>query len=458
MNKFYSFITLYLFAIAASGQNNVGIGLNNPAPSAMLDIYSTSKGLLIPRMSSAQRNTIASPLANGLLVFDIDTGCVMVYDSVVTSWFNLCSGSGSGAGGVTGATGANGLPGTTGATGATGPSGTQGNTGLVGPTGAQGTTGPAGATGLQGMTGAQGATGLQGTTGATGTGSSGCTMADYVIKSTGAASACSIIYDDGTAVSVANTSGFGTFDVLQSGGEHVLLGGGANTGSEIKFLNFGTNHFSIYNNGIGELTFAETSAFAQTNTAGTTLMTINSGGLVTASDFSATASGGFLDVMNDLDSIDRIRPIRKLNSKTNKTELVNDASTYPSMVGIKSKNGSYTTDLSNLSCLNTGAIRELRLETKTRDQMLEDRIAELELQVAKLTGQPMGHQKFTSTSVAYKGIQSYFVVDARIKPASVITISGISGYTITNQSDGGFGIKFSQPLDNDMKFTYSAEY
>ena len=286
----------------------------------------------------------------------------------------------------------------------------------------------------------------------------GCATADYVVKSTGSSSACSIIYDNGSKVSVNNTSGFGEFDVLQTGGQHILLGGGANTGSEIKFLNFGTNHFSIYNNGSSEMVFAETSALAQTNTAGFTLMTIDAGGLVTATDFSATGSGGFLDVVNDLDSIDHIRPLRQFNQKTNKTELVNDASTYPSMIGVKGKNGVYTTDLGNLTSLNTGAIRELRQETKSEKQMLEARINRLENLVSQLTGQNLGEMEFTASSIAYRGIESYYIVDARIKPNSVINISGLSDYTIVSQGEGGFGIKFSQPLSSDVHFTYSSRY
>jgi hypothetical protein len=437
MHKLYTLAILCLLTVAAFGQNNVGIGLNNPHPSAAVDIYSNTQGLLIPRMHSAQRTAIATPWANGLLVFDIDTGCVMAYDSVITQWRNLCGGGGVGGAGLTGATG---------------PAGTNGATGATGAAGTNGTNGVTGATGLQGITGATGSTGP------TGTGALACNTANYVVKSTGNSSACSIIYDDGTAVSVANTSGFGTFDVLQTGGQHVLLGGGTNTGSEIKFLNFGTNHFSIYNNGAADMVFAETSALAQTNTAGTTLMTINSGGLVTASDFSATTSGGFLDVMNDLDSIDHIRPLLRRNAKTNQTQLVNDASTYPSMVGIKQSNGSYATDLGNLSSLNTGAIRALRQETKTRDQMLEDRIAQLERLVTQLTGQPLGHNRFTTSTTAYKGIQSYYVVDARITPTSTINITGLTGYTIVNQGTGGFGLQFTQPLTTDVNFTYSSQY
>jgi hypothetical protein len=434
-----------LFSIILFAQNNVGVGITSPHRDAALDVYSTTQGLLIPRMSSMQRTTgIATPLPNGLLVFDIDTGCVMAFDSVAALWQNLCSVSG-------------GTAGPTGPAGTNGTNGTNGSNGTNGTNGANGATGPTGANGANGSNGANGATGPTGPTG-TGGGALGCTTNNYVVKATTTGSSCSIIYDNGSAVSVNNTAGFGEFDVLQPGGEHILLGGGSNTGSEIKFLNFGTNHFSIYNNGSGEMTFAETSNFAQTNTAGYTLMTIDAGGLVTATDFSATGSGGFLDVMNDLDSIDHIRPLRKVNPKTNKTELVNDASTYPSMVAVKTKNGDYKTDIGNLSSLNTGAIRELRQEAKSRDEMLEARIDRLENLVSQLTGRQLGQMPFTASTTAYRGIESYYIVDARIRPGSAITISGLSDYTIVSQGEGGFGIKFSQPLGSDVKFTYSSAY
>ena len=52
-----------------------GIAINedgaNPDNSAMLDIHSTSKGILIPKMTTNQRNMINMP-ATGLLVFDTD--------------------------------------------------------------------------------------------------------------------------------------------------------------------------------------------------------------------------------------------------------------------------------------------------------------------------------------------------------------------------------------------------
>lgn len=50
---------------------NVGIGTTQPNESAVLDISSSNKGLLIPRMTLQQRNTIQNP-ANGLMVYQTD--------------------------------------------------------------------------------------------------------------------------------------------------------------------------------------------------------------------------------------------------------------------------------------------------------------------------------------------------------------------------------------------------
>lgn len=47
-------------------------------PSAMLDVKSTNKGLLIPRLTTAQRNAISSP-ASGLMVYDISVGAIFYY-------------------------------------------------------------------------------------------------------------------------------------------------------------------------------------------------------------------------------------------------------------------------------------------------------------------------------------------------------------------------------------------
>jgi hypothetical protein len=67
-----------LFSLVAVAQTNsfpstgaAGIGTTTPAASSLLEIRSTSKGLLISRMTQTQRNAIASP-ATGLLIYQSD--------------------------------------------------------------------------------------------------------------------------------------------------------------------------------------------------------------------------------------------------------------------------------------------------------------------------------------------------------------------------------------------------
>lgn len=60
-----------LAAFSAYAQKSIGIGTNTPDSTAALDISSTGKGLLIPRIDSAARVNIANP-PNGLMVFQKD--------------------------------------------------------------------------------------------------------------------------------------------------------------------------------------------------------------------------------------------------------------------------------------------------------------------------------------------------------------------------------------------------
>lgn len=73
-----------LFACCLNAQ--IGIGTTTPNPSSILDIESTSQGVLTPRMTTAQRTSIASP-AEGLLVFDTDESAFYYYDAA--SWVKL---------------------------------------------------------------------------------------------------------------------------------------------------------------------------------------------------------------------------------------------------------------------------------------------------------------------------------------------------------------------------------
>jgi hypothetical protein len=83
------FVVALLIANATtlSAQNNVGIGTTTPNASAALEVQSTTQGMLIPRMTSAQRTAIASP-ASGLLVYQTD-GTAGFYYYSGSAWASL---------------------------------------------------------------------------------------------------------------------------------------------------------------------------------------------------------------------------------------------------------------------------------------------------------------------------------------------------------------------------------
>ncbi|MCK5169238.1 MAG: hypothetical protein KAQ75_05095, partial [Bacteroidales bacterium] len=64
-------------------------------PSAMLDVKSATKGLLIPRLDSTQRNAISGP-AVGLLVYDTDNSGFFYFDG--TDWLTISQMNTSGTG------------------------------------------------------------------------------------------------------------------------------------------------------------------------------------------------------------------------------------------------------------------------------------------------------------------------------------------------------------------------
>lgn len=60
-----------LVRMTVEGDGDIGIGASSPNASAILDVQSTTKGLLLPRMTKAQRDAISSPVA-GLSVYQTD--------------------------------------------------------------------------------------------------------------------------------------------------------------------------------------------------------------------------------------------------------------------------------------------------------------------------------------------------------------------------------------------------
>ncbi len=86
MKKSVLFLLLqFAFAVFFNYQVfSQGVAINNsgtdPDPSAMLDVASTNSGILIPRMSQAQRDAISNP-ATGLMIYQTDNNPGFYYNS-----------------------------------------------------------------------------------------------------------------------------------------------------------------------------------------------------------------------------------------------------------------------------------------------------------------------------------------------------------------------------------------
>lgn len=88
MNKsiLLTITAILIYSLNVVAQVGINADNSNPDASAMLDVKSTEKGILVPRMTTAQRTIISTP-ATGLLVFDTDTGGFWFYNGSV--WADL---------------------------------------------------------------------------------------------------------------------------------------------------------------------------------------------------------------------------------------------------------------------------------------------------------------------------------------------------------------------------------
>jgi trimeric autotransporter adhesin len=90
MNRQFISLVVFVLVVCNAAFAQVGIGTTTPDASAVLDVKSTTKGMLIPRMTTAQRTTITTP-ATGLQVFDTDTKSFWFYNGI--AWSQLSIGS-----------------------------------------------------------------------------------------------------------------------------------------------------------------------------------------------------------------------------------------------------------------------------------------------------------------------------------------------------------------------------
>lgn len=85
----YKYKTLFILSILSysTTKAQIGIGTSEPHSSAIVEIKSTDKGFLPPRLTKTERNSIAAPTA-GLFIYNTDNNCLQFYTG--TYWFDPC--------------------------------------------------------------------------------------------------------------------------------------------------------------------------------------------------------------------------------------------------------------------------------------------------------------------------------------------------------------------------------
>ncbi len=87
--KLISFIIILsaaFFPLSLSAQGNFGFGTTTPNASAIVDISSTTQGLLAPRMTTTQRDAITTP-ATGLLIYNTSVDGFQYFNG--TDWVSV---------------------------------------------------------------------------------------------------------------------------------------------------------------------------------------------------------------------------------------------------------------------------------------------------------------------------------------------------------------------------------
>ena len=200
---YLSLFILLLASVEVHAQAKLGDNPTNVNPNVLLELESSDKGLLIPRLTTSQRDTaFTADVPEGLIIYNTTEDCLQVYSNAL---WNCLSGTSGGAmtldGNILhhngGSVDLTALLASSGLTVATGDDDTaviqlgtsaitlkegsniilteSGNTitiataeGIMGPKGETGATGPVGATGATGPLGATGAIGPQGARGVPG--------------------------------------------------------------------------------------------------------------------------------------------------------------------------------------------------------------------------------------------------------------------------------------------------
>lgn len=85
-----------LVCIVQYAQGQIGIGTSTPDESSVLEVSSSDKGVLAPRLTEAQRDGILNP-AKGLIIYNLTENCLQINSGTTSSPYWSCIGDNSSA-------------------------------------------------------------------------------------------------------------------------------------------------------------------------------------------------------------------------------------------------------------------------------------------------------------------------------------------------------------------------
>jgi hypothetical protein len=98
-------LLVFVFSLGSINTFGQGVGISEvsivPHPSSILELRSDLRGLLVPRMTTAERDAILNP-ANGLIVYNEEHNSLNIYEEGPGTWRIIFSGFSSGVNSVTG--------------------------------------------------------------------------------------------------------------------------------------------------------------------------------------------------------------------------------------------------------------------------------------------------------------------------------------------------------------------
>ncbi|MEX2370694.1 MAG: hypothetical protein WD578_06785, partial [Bacteroidales bacterium] len=95
--RLFSVSLILLVTLGMQDVFGQGVGISEtsiePHVSAILELQSIERGLLVPRMTEVQRDAI-SPVTNGLIIYNTDMSKLNIYDEGIGDWRIIFSGTG----------------------------------------------------------------------------------------------------------------------------------------------------------------------------------------------------------------------------------------------------------------------------------------------------------------------------------------------------------------------------